>query len=181
MYLYIWIYLNATRNFEEFNGYSSTRHPDQEKPRQAFIKPRRPSYSITNKMCSQVFCISDDEEESNILKCDYCIFNNVQPVYVSPNYYDSQTKLNNSLTKLYNSQTKLNNSQTKLNILEDTLAKNKLEKTALDREVSNLKILEKKCRKKDDNNERSLLAKIPNLVSTRASKIEKDSRNVEEA
>jgi hypothetical protein len=79
------------------------------------------------------------------------------------------------------------NSQTKLNNLEDTLAKNKLEKTALDREVYNLKnsvkILEKKCTKKDNNNERSVLAKIPNLVSTRAPKIpnnlEKDPRNVD--
>ena len=65
------------------------------------------------------------------------------------------------------------NSQTKLNNLEDTLAKNKLEKTTLDREVSNLKnsvkILEKKSRKEDNNNERSVLAKI------------QDSRNVQEA
>ena len=88
LYLYILIYLNATRNFEEFNGYSSTRYPNQEKPHQAILEPRRPSHSITNSFCTQDFCISDDAEESNILKCEYCIFNNVQPVYVSPNYND---------------------------------------------------------------------------------------------
>ena len=41
----IWIYINATRYFEEFNGYNSTRYPGQEKPHQAVIRPRRPSHS----------------------------------------------------------------------------------------------------------------------------------------
>ena len=75
------------------------------------------------------------------------------------------------------------------NNLEDTLAKNKVEKTALVREVSNLKnsvkILEKKNRKKNNNNERSELAKIPKIVSKKAPEIpinlEKKSGNVEEA
>ena len=88
LYLYIWIYLNATRHFEEFNGYSSTRYPYQEKPRQAIIKPRRPSHSIINYFCSQVFCISDDDDD--------CIFNYVQPVYVSTKYSDLLNHIQNS-------------------------------------------------------------------------------------
>ena len=75
------------RNLEEFHGYNPTRYPGQEKPRKAIIRPRRSSHSITNHLYSQVV-IPDDVEESNLLKCDYCIFNNVHPVYVSPNYYD---------------------------------------------------------------------------------------------
>ena len=85
--LNVLVYLNAIRNLEEFHGYNPTRYPGQEKPRKAIIRPRRSSHSITNHLYSQVV-IPDDEEESNILKCDYCIFNNVHPVYVSPNYYD---------------------------------------------------------------------------------------------
>ena len=85
--LNVLIHLNPIRNVEEFHGYDPNRYHGQEKPRQAIIRPRRSSHSITNQLYSQVD-ISDDEEESNILTCDYCIFNNVQPVYVSPNYYD---------------------------------------------------------------------------------------------
>ena len=78
--LNIWIYRNAKRNIEEFNGYISTRYPGQEKPQQAIISPRRPSHSPTKHFNSQVV-ISVEEEDSNILKCDYCD-------YSSPNYYD---------------------------------------------------------------------------------------------
>jgi hypothetical protein len=85
--LNVFVYLNATRNLEEFHGYNPTRYPGQEKPRKTIIRPRRSSYSITKHLYPKVV-ISDDEEESNILKCDFCIFNNVHPVYVSPNYYD---------------------------------------------------------------------------------------------
>ena len=78
-------------------------------------------------------------------------------------------------------------SQTKVDNLEDTLAKNKIEKTELVREVYNLKnsvkSLEKKARK---NNERSELAQKQNKVPTKAPKISitiagKESRNLEEA
>ena len=85
--LNVLIHLNPIRNLEEFHGYDPNRYHGQEKPRQAIIRPGRPSHSITNQLYSQVD-ISDDEEETKILTCEYCIFNNVQPVYISPNYYD---------------------------------------------------------------------------------------------
>jgi chromosome segregation ATPase len=63
-------------------------------------------------------------------------------------------------------------SQTKVDNLEETLAKNKVEKTALVREVSNLKksvkSLEKKARK---NDEKSELAQTQKKVPMKASKI----------
>ena len=75
------IYMNAMRNLEEFNGYKPTQYPGQEKPRQGVIIPRRPTHSLRKHSYPRVI-ISEDEKESNILKCDHCILQHVRPVYV---------------------------------------------------------------------------------------------------
>ena len=81
------------------------------------------------------------------------------------------------------------NSQTKIDNLEDTLAKNKVEKTELVREVSNLKksvkSFDKKTRKINNNNKVSELTKnqkkVPEEAPKNTIKIRKESKNVEEA
>ena len=90
--LNIKIYINAMRNLEEFNGYKPTQYPGQEKPRQGVIIPRRPTHSLRKHSYPRVI-ISEDEKESNILKCDHCILQHVRPVYVSPNYCDLQNHI----------------------------------------------------------------------------------------
>ena len=80
--------MNATRYFEEFNGYRSTRYPDQEKPHHAIIRPRRPSHSKSMDLYSKIVIFDDNDAESSILECNHCIHINVQPANDSPGYCD---------------------------------------------------------------------------------------------
>ena len=90
--LQIRIYVNAVRKFEEFNGNKPTQYPGQQKPRQGVIRPRRPTHSFRKQLYPRVN-ISEDEKESNIVKCEHCILQHVCPVYVSPNYCDLQNHI----------------------------------------------------------------------------------------
>ena len=90
--LQIRIYVNAVRKFEEFNGNKPTQYPGQQKPRQGVIRPRRPTHSFRKQLYPRVN-ISEDEKESNIVKCEHCILQHVCPVYVSPNYCELQNHI----------------------------------------------------------------------------------------
>jgi hypothetical protein len=84
--LNIWIYIDAMKYFEEFNGYRPKRYPGQELPQHSILRPRRPSHSETKEFYCEIV-ISNDEEDWNILQHEHCILN-VQPANVAPNYHD---------------------------------------------------------------------------------------------
>ena len=107
--------------------------------------------------------------------------------------HDQLSKCKNEVSKVKKvlkiKEKEFHNSQTKIDNLEDTLAKNKVEKTELVREVSNLKksvnSFDKKTRKINNNNKVSERAKnqkkVPEEAPKNTIKIRKESKNVEEA